>query len=67
MANRNAEINVVPIGSGQPGNEEPKGDVGPLKHRRQNRSGTLVKAMRVGAAARASSMLAGNSVAVPYF
>ncbi len=27
----------------------------------------LVKAIRVGAAARASSMLAGNNVDVPYF
>ena len=33
----------------------------------QNRSGMLVKVIRVGAAARARSMLAGKRVAVPYF
>jgi hypothetical protein len=32
----------------------------------QNRSGMLVNAMRVGAAARASNMLAGKRVAIPY-
>ena len=33
----------------------------------QKRSGMLVNAILVGAAERASSMLAENSVAVPYF
>jgi hypothetical protein len=37
------------------------------RRRRQKRSGILVKAIRVGAAALASSMLAEKSVAVPYF
>ena len=32
-----------------------------------HKSGILVKAIRVGAAARASNILAGNRVAVPYF